>query len=65
MSAMQDPKPMSLHRPQRATESFAAYCAEERKRRESSGEPFDAPLFDQVVDLVTRKLEKLEQEGLA
>ena len=58
-------RPLSLHRPQRATESFAAFSQEERERRLNSGDEFDQALFDEAVGLVIRKLEKLQEEGLA
>lgn len=65
MSASVEPRPMSLHRPQEAAEAFTDFCAAERERRQNSGEAFDAALFDAAVDLVSRKLQKLAQEGRA
>ena len=65
MSSSENPRPLSLHNPQRATEAFAEYRDGERERRRNSGEDFDQALFDEAADLVMRKLEKLEQEGLA
>jgi len=59
------PKPLSLERPQRAREAFAEYGAAERKRRQDSGATFDQGLFDEAVELVMRKLQRLEDEGLA
>lgn len=61
----EDTRPLNQHTPQRAVEAFAEYCAAEREQLKNSGETFDPALFDEAVDLVTRKLEKLEQEGLA
>ncbi len=60
-----DTRPLNHHTPQRAVEAFTEYSDVERERRNNSGEAFDQTLFDEAVDLVTRKLEKLEQEGLA
>jgi hypothetical protein len=57
--------PMGLHRPQKANESFQTFSTAERERRLNSGEEFDPALFDAAVDLVMRKLEKLQEEGLA
>jgi len=65
MSSTEESRPLSLHRPQRATEAFAEYRDTERERRRNSGEEFDQVLFDEASDLVLRKLEQLEQEGLA
>jgi hypothetical protein len=65
MSNTEDRRPMSTHPPQGASESFAEYTATEKARRQDSGEEFDRDLFDEAVDLVARKLKKLEDEGLA
>jgi hypothetical protein len=65
MSTHPETRPLSLHRPQRATESFAEFGADERARRQNLAGTFDEALFDAAVDLVLRKLQKLEQEGLA
>jgi hypothetical protein len=64
MSPIHEARPLSLERPQRAREAFAEYCVAERKRREDSGVPFDRRLFDEAVELVVRKLQRLEDEGL-
>ncbi len=61
----QDTRPLNIHTPQRAVEAFIEFCHAESERQSNSGEEFDPALFDEAVDLVTRKLEKLEQEGLA
>lgn len=55
----------SADRPKGAVESFADYSAMERDQRLNSGEEFNESLFDEAVDLVIRKLQKLEDEGLA
>ncbi len=64
---MPDPSaaPLSLHRPQRPSEAFADYARAERERRVNAGDPFDAEVFDEAVDLVLRRLQMLEEEGLA
>ncbi len=61
MAQPDKPRPLSLYGPQRAGELFAEYCAGERERRLNSGQPFDAALFDEAVDLVLRRLQALEQ----
>ena len=63
MSTTQDRSPLGLHGPQRPGESFAEFCGAEAERRKNSGEEFDSALFDEAVDLVMRKLQKLEDEG--
>ena len=65
MSSKAQPKPLTLHRPQQASESFAEFSARERERRQDSGEGFDPALFAEATDLILRKLRKLEEEGLA
>jgi len=65
MSTTEETIRITTHPPQGATESFAEYSAMERERRVNSGEEFDEALFDEAVDLVARKLQKLEDEGLA
>jgi hypothetical protein len=65
MSLSPDARPLSLQRPQRAVEGFAEFSAGERERRQNAGGDFDAARFDAAVALVLRKLERLEQEGLA
>ena len=64
MSPTPEVRPLSLERPQRAREAFDEYSAAERKRRQDSGTPFDQSLFDEAVELVMRKLKRLEDEGL-
>ena len=64
----EETRPLSLQRPQRATESFSEFSAAERERRQNSGEEFDLALFEEAVDLVMRKLGKFdasEEEGRA
>lgn len=58
-------KPLSLDRPQRALESFVEYCVLERQRRQDSNTDFNLRLFDQAVELISRKLKRLEYEGRA
>lgn len=59
-------KPLSLDRPQRALDSFVEYCVSERQRRQDSNmDDFNLRLFDQAVELITRKLKRLEYEGRA
>jgi hypothetical protein len=65
MTSSDQRRPLSLHHPQQATESFAEYRDAERERRRNSGETFDQDLFDEAADLVMRKLRQLEEEGLA
>ncbi len=65
MSSSEKTRPLSLHHPQRATEAFAEYRDTERERQRNSGDDFDQSLFDEAADLVMRKLEQLEEEGLA
>ena len=65
MSDQEAPRPVGLHRPQRASECFEEYAEAEKDRLKSFGDAFDADLFDEAVDLVRRKLKKLEEEGLA
>ncbi len=57
--------PLNYKAPAKAVEAFAEYISAERERLTNSGEEFDPGLFDEAADLVSRKLEKLEQEGLA
>ena len=64
----EETRPLSLQRPQRATESFSEFSVAERERRQNSGQKFDEVLFDESVDLVMRKLRKFEvseEEGRA
>ncbi|MGD8589196.1 MAG: hypothetical protein PVG22_10240 [Chromatiales bacterium] len=42
---------------------FLAYCDAERERRLNSGEAFDQAAFDEAVEMVTRKLRILAEEG--
>lgn len=65
MSSETTPRPVGLHRPQRASECFAEYSEAEKDRLKSFGDVFDETLFDEAVDLVMRKLTKLEDEGMA
>ena len=65
MSITNEIRPLILHRPQRATESFAEFSVAERERRQNAGGEFDQDLFEAAVDLVMRKLRKLEDEGRA
>ena len=65
MSTEEAPRPVGLHRPQRASECFAEYSEAEKDRLKSFGDVFDEALFDEAVDLVMRKLKKFEDEGLA
>lgn len=65
MSPEEAPRPVGLHRPQRASECFAEYGAAEKDRLKSFGDVFDEALFDEAVDLVLRKLRKFEDEGKA
>ena len=65
MSITEETRPLILHRPQRATEAFAEFSVAERERRQNTGGEFDQKLFDAAVDLVMRKLRKLEDEGRA
>ena len=65
MSFTDETRPLILHRPQQATESFAEFSVAERERRQNAGGDFDENLFDAAVDLVLRKLRKLEDEGRA
>jgi len=64
MPSHDEPRPLRLERPQRAHEVFAEYSSAERKRRQDSDVAFEHGLFDEVVALVMRKLQRLEDEGL-
>lgn len=55
-------KPLNFDRPQRALDSFIEYSVSERQRQQDSGEDFNPRLFDQAVELINRKLERLESE---
>ncbi len=65
MPTSEEPRPLNLHRSQLAPDAFAEYCVSERERRRNAGEGFDPTLFDETVELVLKKLRKLEQEGSA
>lgn len=65
MSPAEAPRPVGMHRPQRAAECFAEHAAAEKERLKSFGEVFDEALFDEAVDLVLRKLQRMEEEGRA
>lgn len=58
-------KPLSLERPRRAREAFVEYSIAERQRRQDSGVDFDQRLFQEAVELITRKLQRMEEEGKA
>lgn len=58
-------KPLNFDRPQRALDAFAEYSLSERQRRQDSGGDFNPRLFDQAVELIVRKLKRLEHEGRA
>ncbi len=65
MSTEEAPRPVGMHRPQRAAECFAEHSAAEKDRLKSFGDVFDEDLFDEAVDLVLRKLQRMEDEGRA
>ncbi|MDZ7751081.1 MAG: hypothetical protein U5S82_05320 [Gammaproteobacteria bacterium] len=65
MSNAEASRPAGMHRPQRAAECFAEHSAAEKHRLKSFGDVFDEALFDEAVDLVLRKLKRLEDEGRA
>lgn len=65
MPPTDEARPLSLERPPRAREAFAEYSIAERKRRQDSDMTFDQDLFEEAVDLIMRKLQRLEDEGLA
>ncbi len=65
MSSSETARPLSLHHPKQATEAFADYRNIERERRRNSGEEFDPALFEEAAELVMRKLQELEEKGLA
>lgn len=45
-----------------ASRDFADWCAEELRRRANADAAFDAPLHDEAVELVLRKLRRREGE---
>ncbi|KOR30881.1 hypothetical protein TI04_03660 [Achromatium sp. WMS2] len=58
-------KPLNLERPKSAREAFVEYSTMECQRRQDSNADFNQQLFDEAVDLIIRKLQRLEDEGRA
>lgn len=58
------PSPAPVSAPS-SVEAFRDYCRAELERRRNSGEAFDEAMFNEAMALALRKLEILEDEGLA
>jgi len=58
-------KPLSRATLQGPVKDFEVFCEAELDRRRNSGEAFDETLFEEAVDLVTRRLKALEERGQA
>ena len=44
--------------------AFFEYSTDELQRRRDSGDEFDEPCFHEAVELVLRRLQHLEEEGI-
>jgi len=62
MSYPGDEKPLGASGLKGPTQDFAEFCALEKRRRIRSGEAFDQARYDQVVALVMKKLQALEED---
>ena len=62
MSYHGDEKPLGASGLKGPTQDFAEFCAQEKQRRIRSGEDFDQVRYDQVVALVMKKLQALEED---
>jgi hypothetical protein len=65
MTNKEESRPLNLKRPKRTSENFAYFIKNERERLLNSGGEFDEAMFDEAVDLVLRRLQTYEDEGLA
>ena len=46
------------------SEDFARYCASEFERRRNANASFDEPVYQEAMEMVLKKLRRLEEEGL-
>ena len=49
----------------KASKEFVTYCKSELDQRKNSGDAFDKVLFDQAVEMTSRRLQTLESGGAA
>jgi len=47
-----------------SSRDFFDYCTDELERRRDSGEEFDESAFQEAMELVVRRLQHLEEEGI-
>jgi hypothetical protein len=47
-----------------SSRDFFDYCTDELQRRRDSGEAFDEAIFREAMELVLRRLQHLEEEGI-
>jgi hypothetical protein len=64
-STEEEIRPLNLKRPKRTLENFAEFIRNERERMLNSGDDFDEEMFNEAVELVLRRLQTYEEEGLA
>lgn len=60
-----DAKPLSLERLQKVRDVFIEYTVAERQRKQDSETDFNQAIFDAAVNLIERKLWRMEEEGQA
>lgn len=60
-----NPKPLNKATLRGPINDFQAFCETEIERRRNSGEDFDESLFDEAVELVIKRLQQMEERGLA
>ena len=65
MSLDNDYPPLPSERQAPPSEEFAAYCEAEFERRLNSGNDFDEAAYREAMEMATKKLLILEEEGLA
>lgn len=65
MSLDNDYPPLPSERQAPPSEEFAAYCEAEFERRLNSGNEFDETAYREAMQMATKKLVILEEEGLA
>ena len=46
------------------SKDFFEYCTDESARRRDSGDEFEESVFQEALDLVLRRLQHLEEEGV-
>ena len=65
MSVDTGSKPFATSGPNAASEEFRKYCEAEFERRSNSGDEFEEAPYREAMEMVLKRLQLLEQEGLA